>query len=1055
MKKTFYSKLFGLGIRGKLIVVFLFVGLLPIITASATGIPYFSKILTQSIGGNFQRLAILMRDKLDITLKLEFEEAKRLGTTRITIREETEKANARYSGKNASTIMAELQDIDSRWAEVSEDDLVLKQCLDNPIAQRLKIYQSTKPKKYAEIIATDRYGALVAATGKTSDYYQGDEEWWSRVINAGGKVLYVSGIYRDESADVYALNISVPVMAESQHEIIGVIKVVLNAEEVFNTILDLEIGKTGHAHLVNSNGEILVEGKKENTICAFSTGTMPPTSVLNMLKQDPSWYMGLCEHCEKKVISASAPLTIKDHMGPDTFGGKQLYLLVHQSKGEALVALYRLVTLLILATAGAVAVIIFASFRLANRIVLPIHTLHAGAEIIGNGNLDHRLNIKTGDEIEHLAKEFNRMSDKLQDSYQTLEKKVEDKTTELQQTQRLLEMILNKTGTGLDIIDSEYNILYINDSWKKIYGDPTERKCYEYFMGQDAPCRGCGITKSLKTGLPTVTEEYLPKEKKYMQVITVPYKGENNEAVFAEVNVDITERKRAEEALRAAKAEVDQIFHTAADGMRVVDKDFNIIRTNDTFAAMIGLPRENLIGKKCYDIFKGNRCHTPDCSLEKILAGNERVEDECIKTRPDGKEVPCIVAAMPFKGSDGSIIGIVEDFRDITERQNLEAQIRQAQKMESIGTMAGGIAHDFNNLLGGMLGYLSIMKTHLYPADRIYRYVELIEKAGERAANLTNQLLAFSRKGKYEIAPVNINESIRNVLNILERTTNKNIEISCSMGDNIPRIEGDPTQIEQTIMNICVNAADAMPNGGKLQIETELVHLDKTFSATHPGANPGNYIHITISDTGQGMDKETLSKIFEPFFTTKEKDKGTGLGMSMVYGIVKNHGGYINVYSEAGKGTIFNIYFPPLMKKLVEVEKEAKTQTESVATGQETILVVDDEDIIRNMLQEVLEGMGYTVLLADNGEDALKLYRGRCNDIDLVIIDMIMPKMGGKETYLALKKINPDIKTILASGFSQDTVVREILGAGVNGFIHKPFTTTELSKKIREVLMIS
>ncbi|MBW2646299.1 MAG: response regulator, partial [Deltaproteobacteria bacterium] len=205
----------------------------------------------------------------------------------------------------------------------------------------------------------------------------------------------------------------------------------------------------------------------------------------------------------------------------------------------------------------------------------------------------------------------------------------------------------------------------------------------------------------------------------------------------------------------------------------------------------------------------------------------------------------------------------------------------------------------------------------------------------------------------------------------------------------------------------------------------------------------------TISDTGQGMDKETLSKIFEPFFTTKAKDKGTGLGMSMVYGIVKNHGGYINVYSEPGKGTIFNIYFPPLTKELVE---KAKTQPESVATGQETILVVDDEEIIRTMLQEVLEGMGYTVLLANNGEDALKLYRERRDDIDLAIIDMIMPKMGGKETYLALRKINPDIKTILASGFSQDTVVQEILGAGVNGFIHKPFTTTELSKKIREVL---
>ncbi|MFH1673889.1 MAG: PAS domain S-box protein [Pseudomonadota bacterium] len=1050
MKKPFYNRLSNLGIRGKLILVFLLVGLIPIIIAASTGIPYFANTLITSVGENFQSITLQMRDKFDAILELEIEEARRIGTTRITIREETKKANARYSGKNDAQIIQELKQTDPIWVAATEDDALIGRHLKNEVAQRLKIYQSTNPKKYAEIIAADSHGALIAATGKTSDYFQGDEPWWNKAFNGGQGATYVGNIHFDESSNLYALDISIPVMDELNQHAIGVIKIVLNAKEVFKTILDLAIGKTGHAHLVDSSGNILVEGKKDNTEYAFASGKLPDKSAVKMLKKKPSWYIGLCEHCGENVISASAPLSIIGQMGPDSFGGKKWYVLVHEGRGEAFSVLYRLIIILVFATLGAAAVIVFVSIKLANRIVNPIHLLHEGAEIVGSGHLDHRLNIKTGDEIEDLAKEFNRMADKLRDSYQTLEKKVEDKTTELRQTQRLLEMILNKTGTGLDIIDSEYNILYINDSWKKIYGDPTERKCYEYFMGQDAPCQGCGITKSLKSGLPTVTEKYLPKEKKYMQVITVPYKGENNETVFAEVNVDITERKRAEEALRAAKAEVDQIFHTAADGMRVVDKDFNIIRTNDTFAAMIGLPRENLIGKKCYDIFKGNRCHTPDCSLEKILAGNERVEDECIKIRPNGKEVPCIVSAMPFKGPDGSIIGIVEDFRDITERQNLEAQIRQAQKMESIGTMAGGIAHDFNNLLGGMLGYLSIMKTHLYPTDRIYRYVELIEKAGERAANLTNQLLAFSRKGKYEIAPVNINDSIRNVLNILERTTNKNIETSCSMGDNIPRIEGDPTQIEQTIMNICVNAADAMPNGGKLQIKTELVHLDKTFSATHPGANPGNYIHITISDTGQGMDKETLSKIFEPFFTTKEKDKGTGLGMSMVYGIVKNHGGYINVYSEPDKGSIFNIYFPPPMKELVE--EEAKTQTESVATGQETILVVDDEEIIRTMLQEVLEGIGYTVLLADNGEDALKLYRGRCNDIDLVIIDMIMPKMGGKETYLSLKKINPDIKAILASGFSQDTVVREILGAGVNGFIHKPFTTTELSKKIREVL---
>ncbi len=1053
MMKTFYSKLTGLGIRRKLILVFLLVGLLPIIIASTTGIPYFSKILTSSIGDNFQRLALHMRDKLDVILRMEVEEARRLGIERIGIRKETKKANDRYSGKNDTEIVAKLKQTDPLWAAATAEDALVKPRLENKVANRLKGHQATNPKKYAEILATDSKGALIAATGKTSDYYQGDEEWWNKAFNGGRGAIYVSTIHLDESTNLYTIDIAVPVMDELNQHAIGVIKVVLNAEEVFKTILDLEIGKTGHAHLVDSSGIILIEGKKDNTVCAFATGELPPKSATKMLKQHPSWYIGLCEHCGEEVISASATLPITSQIGPDSFGGKIWYVLVHEGKSKALSGLYRLITILILATVIAAAIIVFVSVKLADRIVHPIHSLHEGAEIIGNGRLDHRLNIKTGDEIEQLAEEFNRMSDKLQESYQFLEKKVEERTSELQQAQQLLEMILNKTGTGLDIIDSEYNIRYINDSWKKTYGEPDGRKCYKYFMDKDSPCSGCGITKARKTGLPVVTEEYLPKEKKYMQVITVPCKGENNETVFAEVNVDITERKRAEEALRAAKAEVDQIFHTAADGMRVVDRDFTITRINDTLVTMIGIPREDIIGKKCHEILNGVRCHTPDCPLQKILAGKERIEHECTKIRPDGKKIPCIVVATPFKGPDGTVIGLVEDFRDITERQEREAQIRQAEKMETIGTMAGGIAHDFNNILGGILGYISIMKMHLAPADRMYTYVEHIEKAGKRAATLTNQLLAFSRKGKYEIIPVNINTGIRNVLNMLESTINKNIEISRSMDEKVPLVEGDPTQIEQAIMNICVNAVDAMPDGGKLQLKTESVCLDETFSTAHPGAKPGDYVHITITDSGLGIDKKSLSRIFEPFFTTKDKDRGTGLGLSMVYGIVKNHGGYINVYSELGKGATFDIYLPPLMKRLAtEVKEEEKSAPEKVIKGQETILVVDDEEIIRTMLQEVLEHLGYSILLASDGTEALKMYRKHRNEIDLVIIDMIMPKMGGKETFLKLKKINPDIRTILASGFSQDSTVQGILRSGVNGFIHKPFTTIELSKKIREVL---
>ena len=1050
MIKFPYTHTFGKGIRGKLILVFLLVGLLPLILAATSGIPYFSKVLTNSIGDKFQHIAVQMSNRLNAILWMEVEEARRLGTTRITIRQEIEQADGRYSGKSDPEITAERKQMDALWADASEGDDLVKPYFENKLAHRLKLHQTFHPEEYMQIMATDSRGALLAATDKPSDYYHGDKLWWRKAFNGGRGATFVSTLHLSENSGLYILDIAIPVMDELDQHAVGVIKVGLNAAEVFKNILDLQVGEIGHAHLVDSIGNILIEGKKDNSVCAFATGKLPPRSAANMLQQNPSWYLGLCEHCGEQVVSASAPLNITGQMGPDSFGGTHWYVLVHEGKSGALAVLNRLVTILIFATIGAVAIIVFISIKLTGRIVHPVHVLQEGAKIIGSGDLDHRLDIRTGDEIEQLAAAFNEMSDKLRNSYQSLEKKVAGRTSKLRETQQLLDMILDKTNTGLDIIDSRYNIKYINESWKKIYGDPAGRKCYEYFMGKDTPCRGCGISRSLATGNPVITEEYLPKEKQYRQVTTVPHKTENGEMLFAEVNVDITDRVRVEEELRAAKDEVDQIFHTAADGMRIIDKNFTILRTNETFASMVGIPREDIVGCKCYDIFKGSSCHTPNCSMQAIMSGQESLETESLRTRPDGKEIPCIIAAHPFKATDGTVIGIVEDFKDISERHILEAQIRQAQKMESVGTLAGGIAHDFNNLLGGILGYLSIMKTSLDPADRNYRYVELIEKAGKRAATLTNQLLAFSRKGKYEISAVNINNSIHNVLDILESTINKNIETSCSLDDNIPRIKGDATQIEQIIMNLCVNAADAMPDGGRLKIKTEAALLDAIFCADHPGAEPGNYVHIILADTGEGMDNETISRIFEPFFTTKGQEKGTGLGLSMVYGIVKNHGGYVNVYSEPGKGSIFHLYFPPITEGAVK-EKE-KTSVESATGGQETILIVDDEEIIRTMLQEVLESLGYTILLAIDGADAIQVYSQRHDDIDLVIIDMIMPKMGGKETCHELKKINPSIKVILASGFSQDKVIREVVSACVNGFIQKPFTIRELSKKIREVL---
>ncbi|MBW2645807.1 MAG: cache domain-containing protein, partial [Deltaproteobacteria bacterium] len=278
MKKAFYNKLSELGIRGKLILVFLLVGLLPIIIASSTGIPYFSKILTNSIGDKFQRIALHMRDNIDAILSLEIEESKRLGTTRIIIREEIKKANIKYLAKDTTEIIAELKQIDPLWVAATENDPLIKPLLENNVAQRLKFYQSTNPKKYAEIIATDSHGALIAATGKTSDYYQGDELWWNKAFNGGQGATYAGNIHFDESTNLYAFDIAIPVMDELNQHAIGVIKVVLNAANVFKPILDLAIGKTGHAHVVDSSGIILIEGKKDNTIYAFAAGELPPKS---------------------------------------------------------------------------------------------------------------------------------------------------------------------------------------------------------------------------------------------------------------------------------------------------------------------------------------------------------------------------------------------------------------------------------------------------------------------------------------------------------------------------------------------------------------------------------------------------------------------------------------------------------------------------------------------------------------------------------------------------------------------------------------------------------
>jgi len=419
-----------------------------------------------------------------------------------------------------------------------------------------------------------------------------------------------------------------------------------------------------------------------------------------------------------------------------------------------------------------------------------------------------------------------------------------------------------------------------------------------------------------------------------------------------------------------------------------------------------------------------------------------------VDTSKSGKK-PDADIVRPLEIFSSLISNIVIRRKAEEERKNLEEQFVQAQKMESIGRLAGGIAHDFNNILAVIMGYAELLtmkfkddtKGEGKAADRIYKSVK-------RAGGLTYQLLGFARGGKYNPVPLKINNVIKNTIRMSEKIFEKTITVKYDFEERIKIIKADKNQFEQILTNLIINAKDAMPMGGKIIFKTENVYLDKEHISEYPEFEPGHYVKLSITDTGIGMTKVVKERAFEPFFTTKGEVKGTGLGLATVYGIVKNHNGQIYCVSEPGKGTTFTIYLPASEEEIIE-EKIVKTR---ILRGDETILVVDDEENIREFTKEQLESIGYRVKLAGDGIEAIKIYKEKKDEIDLILLDMIMPDMAGKETFQELRKINPDVKVLLISGFSEDERAIETIDKGALGFIPKPFSLQELSESISEAL---
>jgi two-component system cell cycle sensor histidine kinase/response regulator CckA len=521
------------------------------------------------------------------------------------------------------------------------------------------------------------------------------------------------------------------------------------------------------------------------------------------------------------------------------------------------------------------------------------------------------------------------------------------------------------------------------------------------------------------------------------------------------VQYTVNKRKAADDALRESQEKYRTILESIEEGCFETDIDGNLTFFSNPFLKTLGYSRDELRGRNT------SRYTSPD-TAEKMNRITERLNEtgkpenvaDYDVIRKDGSNVSLELSVSLLKDQDGLPMGYRGILRDVSERKKtgeekhkLETQLQQAQKMESIGTLAGGIAHDFNNILMGIQGNASLMLLKIDSEHPNHEKIKNIEKYVQNGTALTKQLLGFARRGKYLIKATDLNEIIDKSSSLFARTK-KEIRIHTDLYEDLWTAEVDRGQIDQVLLNLYVNAWQAMSNGGDLYLQTENVILDRSYIKPYT-VEPGRYAKISVSDTGVGIDKETQERIFEPFFTTKEMGRGTGLGLASVYGIIKSHGGYINVYSEKERGTVFTIYLPASAKEVL-IDEEGSPAMLIKGTG--TILLIDDEKMILNVGLELLEELGYTVLSAMSGQEAIDVFQKDQDNIDLVIMDMIMPGMGGGETFDRLKEINPEVKVLLSSGYSINGQATKIIRRGCDGFIQKPFNMNQLAEKIQKIL---
>lgn len=579
--------------------------------------------------------------------------------------------------------------------------------------------------------------------------------------------------------------------------------------------------------------------------------------------------------------------------------------------------------------------------------------------------------------------------------------------------------------------------------------------------------RGPGLLLAVLIELTTIYSVYYSTASANTPVGQIIFTQFSVFCLFVFIVLVISGRKKAEERLRHHREMLEVTLNSIGDAVIATDAKGTVNFMNPAAEAVTEWPATEAAGRSLREVFNRIDEQTGEVAIPGVsAAGSERewpLGKESILITRSGSEIPVEYSSAPILDPKGTVIGAISVFHDISGRRlaeqalhESEARLQQSQKLEAIGTLTGGVAHDFNNLLTAILGNAQLGLRKIKPADPVQAHLVEIEKAGSRAAGLTQKLLAFSRRQHLNRSSVNLNDTIAEIFKLIERVIGADIHIMAEYDPGLSPAYADNAQIEQVIMNLSINARDAMPGGGRLKIETSNIELDEHYSRHYPYVKPGKYVQIKVSDTGSGMDDETKARIFEPFFTTKETSKGTGLGLAMVYGIVKQHEGHINVYSEIGHGTTFKIFLPATG---AAAHKEKAAMQPAFPEGNETILIAEDEEALQNLSRDILQSLGYTVLMAANGEEAVKIFTENSDRVDLLLLDVVMPIVGGADAYDRIcKRAGREIPIIFMTGYSSEIVTSGFVKDGRSAaaraasVIQKPYSLDALGQRVREVL---